>query len=350
MSSEINIVASADDNFAIGLAGTIKSVLSTLAPQCHVVLYVLDGGIADPNKTALLQHWNDPRLKVDWVRVDRRAVSNCKVSHHVSDATYYRLLAPTLLPSSLSRFIFLDADLLIRRNLDEMWQESMDGLPCLAVQDVGAPFFDSTVVLAEDPALRRILVHPQPIPNYVELGLSPDNPYFNAGVMVVDLEQWRREDMGQKTLQVLADNAEHVLFWDQYALNVVLSGRWRALNPLWNQNAYIFQVPQWLSSPFCTEECPDYAFDPWIVHFNSLKPWQAECTHPFADEFLRHLQGSKWDTSIERVSPVALRAESTDVPEAVSLPLQRRSFRRYPRKWSNSVRKRVNRLFGRRAA
>jgi lipopolysaccharide biosynthesis glycosyltransferase len=300
MCEAIHVVTSADDKFAIGLAGTFKSALAHLAHDQLIHLYVLDGGVTQANQAALVQHWNDRRLSVDWIRVDRCVVSKFITGDHMSDATYYRLLAPEVLPADLKRFIFLDADLLIRHDLNEMWQVGMDGMPCLAVQDIGAPYIDSAVALAAAPEGRLILVNERPIPNYRKLGLSPTRPYFNGGVMVVDLEMWRREHLGRRMLKVLAENAEHVTYWDQYALNTVLSGRWKALSPLWNQNSYIFRERRWLSTRFCRRECPQYANDPWIVHFNWRKPWEIGGEHPFGAEFLRHLENSPWQVSLDQ--------------------------------------------------
>jgi lipopolysaccharide biosynthesis glycosyltransferase len=141
-------------------------------------------------------------------------------------------------------------------------------------------------------------------------------------------------------MRVLGEHREHVTYWDQYALNVVLSGRWRPLDPRWNQNAYVFRVPQWLETKFCRVECPSYADDPWIVHYNWLKPWQAECQHPFADEFLVHLAGSPWQVTFDRrqgVSPASIAGGDQHIAAS------RRGVLR-------GVRQRIHRFFGRRAA
>ena len=330
MSSEITVVTSADDKFAVGLAGTIKSALNCLSPRQRLNLFVLDGGIADANRGALEEHWSDSRLSLHWVPVDRRSVASFVISDHVSDATYYRLLAPDLLPPAVTKFIFLDADLLIRRDLATLWDEPLNDLPCLAVQDLGAPFVDSRIALGPEPIDRGAIVIEQPIPNYEMLGLSPKKPYFNGGVMVIDLVRWRDENIAGQMLEVLTAHREHVQFWDQYALNVVLSGRWRQLSPLWNQNAIVYRYPGWRESGFCTREYPTYLTDPWIVHFNWLKPWQQECMHPFADDFLQHLAGSQWQMSIDRQHippPVTNRANSgPNRMKAFSRRL-RRSFR-----------------------
>lgn len=303
MTTEIVAVTSADDKFSVGLAGTLSSALQSLRKETRLKLYVLDGGITVRNRDALEQHWNDSRLKVEWISVDRRAVSNFVVSDHVTDATYYRLLAPELLPSDVDKFIYLDADMLVVRDLTTLWNEPLKNSACLAVQDAGAPFIDSDIALADRENARRYCANLRPIPNYAALGLSPVSPYFNGGLLVVNLKLWRQDRLAHEMLRVLRDNAKHVTYWDQYALNVVLNGRWNLLDPRWNQNSYILKLPGWQETMFTHSEYWRYVRDPWIVHFNWIKPWQAGCEHPYGQLFRSKLRGSPWEVP-EPVAPV----------------------------------------------
>jgi lipopolysaccharide biosynthesis glycosyltransferase len=345
---DIAVVMSADARFAIGLAGTFKSLLAQCRWPGAIRLFVLDGGLSAADRSALIDHWKDDRLSVEWITIDRHEVSDFVVTGHVSDATYYRLLAPALLPEAISKFIYLDADMLVRRDITHLWQEPLGDQPCLAVQDPGAPFVDSAIALAANPTACKHIVNQRPIPNYGGLGLVPTAAYFNGGLMVVNLELWRREQLAVQMMDVLNRHREHVTYWDQYALNVVLSGRWRALDPRWNQNALVLRLPGWDTTIFAKDEYERYARDPWIVHFNWLKPWQAECLHPYADTFLTHLAGSLWETSLVRVSPPPRSAHRPP------RPLPRRSkikkARDYVRTNLRKLRHGVLSLLGRRAA
>jgi hypothetical protein len=53
-------------------------------------------------------------------------------------------------------------------------------------------------------------VHPA-IPNYRELGMLPSDPYSNSGVLVMDLQQWRADDITRSTLEILDRHRRHVL-------------------------------------------------------------------------------------------------------------------------------------------
>jgi lipopolysaccharide biosynthesis glycosyltransferase len=202
---------------------------------------------------------------------------------------------PALLPSDVKRAIYIDADTMVRRDLGELWDEPQEGHAVLAVQDLVAPVFDATIALHTWERSRRHMCTPTPIPNYRELGLPPDGKYFNGGMLVVDLAMWRRERLAEKMFRCLREHREHVVWWDQYALNVVLAGRWRALDSRWNQGAHVFVYPGWNESPLDQDDFEKLRNDPWLVHFCSpSKPWQYFCPHPYAREFRECLLETDW--------------------------------------------------------
>jgi lipopolysaccharide biosynthesis glycosyltransferase len=88
-----------------------------------------------------------------------------------------------------------------------------------------------------------------------------------------------------------------VLWWDQYALNVVLAGRWRSLDHRWNQGAHIYAYPSAAASPLDAATFARVHNDPWIVHFCSpTKPWHYFCRHPYTADFRRCLRRTAWQS------------------------------------------------------
>ena len=292
---DVVVVSAADDGYAMPLAVTIRSALSCFDPSRRMTLFVLDGGLSDETKLRLLRSWNDSRLTVHWVRPDMSQVRDLLVSHHVNVVTYLRILMPFVLPETTTRAIYLDADLIVRRDLGALWDEEQGGYAALAVQDVSAPCFDAPLALPTFERCREHLTAFTPIANYRELGLAADDLYLNGGLLVVDLVQWRRERFAEQMLQCLRTHEQHVLWWDQYALNVVLARRWRPLDPRWNQGAHVFAYPNWRKSPYDRDTLRQLKKTPWIVHFCSPdKPWNYFCRHPFTREFRRCLRQTDW--------------------------------------------------------
>ena len=90
--------------------------------------------------------------------------------------------------------------------------------------------------------------------------------YFNAGVLLIDLDRWRKERISEKALEYLAQHLQSP-YADQDALNFACDGLWKRLDPRWN-----FQ-------PFYEKRKiadMDSKERPGIVHFvTQAKPWNA---------------------------------------------------------------------------
>jgi lipopolysaccharide biosynthesis glycosyltransferase len=260
-------------------------------------LYVLDGGLSEANRARLLWSWIDPRLSVEWLRPDMNQVRDLFVSDQVNAVTYLRVLMPDVLPDHVTRAIYLDADMLIRRDLGALWDEEQGDHAALAVPCVAAPYIDAAASMPRFEQCRAHLAAVTPVVNYRELGLPADGLYLNGGMLVADIARWRREKYSETMLKCLRDHRQHILWWDQYALNIVLARSWRALDYRWNQGAHLFVYPNWSESPFDRETYSRLRTDPWIVHFCSpSKPWHYFCRHPFRREFIRCLDRTHWQS------------------------------------------------------
>src|SRR5262249_4150553 len=149
-----------------------------------------------------------PNISVDWLKVDLEAIGDMPVSEHISLSTYSRILLAELLPAEIDRAIYLDADTIAVRNLEELWSHDLEGLYCGAAQDAFLPVLDPEQTFSHPlHSMTMRGVDPRPICNYRELGLVPTAPYFNAGIMLVNVERWRRECVARRAFACLRDNA-----------------------------------------------------------------------------------------------------------------------------------------------
>jgi lipopolysaccharide biosynthesis glycosyltransferase len=191
--------------------------------------------------------------------------------------------------------IYLDADLTVLGDLARLWQCDLAGRLCLAAQDCAAPYMDSAQVLPNYHSCAEYLGAARPVPNFRELGLAADAPYFNAGVLLVNLAAWREADLARQLLACLQQHAQHVRWWDQYAMNVVLAGQWGPLDIRWNQGSHAFAYPNWQQSPFDRTTFHQLRDDPYIVHFTTRhKPWRASCRHPLRKDFFQVVDRTDW--------------------------------------------------------
>ena len=213
-------------------------------------------------------------VHVTFASIESRLPPGLKVWESVTVAVYYRLLLAELLPLKLDRVIYLDCDLVVRASLRQLWSLPLGGHVLGAVPDPGF--------------LGR-----------AKLGMSHTEPYFNSGVMLIDLQHWRRHGIGEAAIEFAAQHPERLSFGDQCTLNWTVRGRWLAIDQKWNM-----QGPS-----FGRLAADGFRFRPagrelrrqtCIVHFTAAshpaegKPWFYMCTHPLRHEYLSYLKRTPW--------------------------------------------------------
>lgn len=289
------VLVAADENYVRPLAVTLLSAAQTLRAGSQLRVIVLDGGIEASSWVGLCETLVDYQVSLESIRPDPSLFEDLGISHHISRTAYFRLMAGQLLPPEIERVIYLDSDTLVREDLNQLWELEMGDDYCLAAVDIACPFVDASAQLRTARRALPWLAAFTPVPNWRQLGLKQESSYFNSGVMVLNLDRWRREKIHRKLLSCLRDNQTHVWCWDQYALNVVFAGQWGRLESRWNQGAHVFEYPTERSVPIPTDEFVTMRDRPAIIHFTTeYKPWDFESTHPLRERFFDLLDETAW--------------------------------------------------------
>ena len=119
-------------------------------------------------------------------------------------ATFYRFLIPYIFSSEIDKVIYLDSDLIVNLDIAELWRIELDGRPIAGV---------SEHMLGSDP---RWFV-------MCRDGLVKLEDYFNAGVIVMDLNVFRAEEQRLLNgIKFIAANPQYN-FFDQDVLNYCFS-------------------------------------------------------------------------------------------------------------------------------
>lgn len=280
-SQPLTIVCAADDKYSMPLTVTLRSVITNLKSYRKVVVFVIDGGIHQANKRKILNSLTTEQvdLEIHWAPARADLLEKMKVSGHVTIATYFRLLIPNLLPDSFNKVIYLDSDLIINEDLGKLWDADLGDHHLLAVQDSSVPLVSS----------------PEGLANYQELGIPANFKYFNGGVLVINLDKWRTENVSLKVIEYLKKNKEHVRWWDQDGLNAILAGKWGELDTHWN----IMLLPHLYSGasedPHKENLYNGIVTSPCIIHFaSSSKPWSYTYKFPAKNLFFKYLDQTVW--------------------------------------------------------
>ncbi|BDA67007.1 glycosyl transferase family 8 [Rivularia sp. IAM M-261] len=279
MDNSIVLVCAADDNYSMPLAATTRSVVASMRNPQNLSLYIVDGGISKVNKERIIQNLKSEQVKVTWIKAHRSQFKNMQISSTVTIAAYYRLLIPAILPTNIEKAIYIDSDVIVRSDIEVLWQQDIKDNYLLAVQDMGAPLVSS----------------PRGLVNYQELGIPADCKYLNSGVLVLNLKKWRQDNTSLEVIKYLNDYKQYVRWFDQDGLNAILAGKWGELDARWNQMPYLFRFGSWQESPFSEEEYNNLLNHPYIIHYSTReKPWNDNCNHPQKELFYEYLDNSIW--------------------------------------------------------
>lgn len=280
LDQSIILVCSADENYAMPLTVVVYSALANLKnKQQTITLYILDGGIQRSTRQKVERSLNSEQLAIHWIKPDVSRLKHLPVTRYLTIAAYFRLLIPQFLPPSISKAIYLDCDMIVQEDLEELWKIDIGENYVLAVPDDNQLTFSMAVGLR----------------NYQELGLDPNHRYFNSGLLVINLTKWREDDIGNHVIQYSEQNHEYVCDADQDGLNVVLAGKWGELDPRWNQMPRIYTQSSWRDSPYDEATFNSFRDQPYIIHYtNAPKPWRKGCTHPATHLFLHYLDQTAW--------------------------------------------------------
>lgn len=256
------LACSTNPNYVLGTAVAIRSALEHLPPDQPVRVYVLDYRLTDELREALLRSWHDDHIEVRFLPPDVSRVNGLKLTQGMQPEVYFRLLLPDLVPDE-RRVLYLDSDMLVLGDITPVWTTDMKGMPIAAVRDC----LLSTTLAA--------------IPHAAELGLDLHAAYFSSGLLLMDLDTWRAQNLAERTIAFIAAHPEAIRWWDQDGLNAVLNGRWTMLDDTWNVYAETAILYGWEPPPTLQPFVQSLIARQRVVHFATrYKPWKSACPHP----------------------------------------------------------------------
>jgi lipopolysaccharide biosynthesis glycosyltransferase len=219
-------------------------------------------------------------------------------AHYTID-TYTRLWVQEFFPPGTGRVLYLDADIVVAGDIAPLWSTDLGG------------------------ALMGVVDIPGSDRGATRLAMRLEDGYFNAGVMLIDLPQWRETKAAEAVLAYVRANPERVLY-DQDALNACFHARRKPLDYKWNVIRPFYRETPALPLP--RAEIEAVRRDAVIIHFNGgSKPWSYFCDHPRRAEYGKYLRMTEWRgfvpadrTPLNRVR----KALSSLLPGAVKAPLK----------------------------
>jgi lipopolysaccharide biosynthesis glycosyltransferase len=231
MAKSVHVILASDAATAAGLAVAGYSAIKRTSRP--VTLWVVQKGL-DPETIRFLRaFWRDAE-NVQFLTM--QSLPWWWAPPTLPILTWARIQVAELLPSSVSRCIYLDTDTLVGRDLSELFDIPLCGNPvAMALNDIVTPEATAYVKSA---------------------GMDPDR-WYNVGVMLIDLDAWRRESAMKGMLKCKQSMPTRLWFADQDLINKHFLGRILTLDLSWNRRDWAHDL------------------DGQILHFaGEPKPWE----------------------------------------------------------------------------
>ncbi|MGN1408340.1 glycosyltransferase [Lactobacillus sp.] len=205
-----------DGTYSSRVAVAMLSVMrKTKSPICFHIL--LDESVDEVNRRRLAQVARENGATIEFHLINNQKIEENVTAFYTkvySVAAMYRLFIPQIL-SRKNRVIYLDADVLVNRDITELWKNKLDNNAIGAVVDSGQ------------------LAH-RYVTTFVRKGFGTRNEYFNSGVLLMNLEKIRKEgDLWNRFIEYAQKDIQSDLV-DQDALNYIFHNDVLYLDEKWN--------------------------------------------------------------------------------------------------------------------
>lgn len=270
--NKINIVFSIDGNYAKHCAATLCSILLNSKRGNQFNIFILDGGISQKIKMKFEKLKRIRNFTLNYISIDNKYFKDLPLNRsYISIATYYRLLLPEVLPKDIDKVIYLDSDIIVEKDIAELWNYDISNKYAAVVEDEGSIY------------------------QVQRMHLPAKNSYFNAGVCMFNIKKLREFDFQKTWKEYFENNKEIITLQDQDILNGVFNGNCLFVPLQWNTNGRLYTKHNLMEHNYTYEEAVYAAHQPAIIHYTDVnKPWNRLCTHPLKSEYLKYLRLTPW--------------------------------------------------------
>ncbi len=277
----MNIVYASNDGYARHLGTSLYSLLDRNQLEQEIVIYLLSVGMSLENQE---------KLRTIASRFDRRLevieMGNLKerFPYEIDTGGFDisamgRLFVGTVLPDTVERVLYLDCDTVVLSSLRGLWNTDLG-------KNVMGAVMEPTIY----PSIKE------------QIGLKPEDAYFNSGVLFIDVKKWREQKAEIQLLEFYKKLGGATFACDQDTLNGALKGKIKPLSPRYNfftnyryfhYSDLVFQSPAYKIVP--KEVFQRAKKHPAIIHFmGDERPWKAGNRNHYRRAYERYLEKTPW--------------------------------------------------------
>ena len=251
----IPIVFNVDENYIPHLSVVVKSIILHNNPDNQYNLYIMYTDLKQLSMDRIMSLSTD-NVIIKFIDIKKMA-SGIKFEskiEHISVATFYRLLIPKTF-EEYSKVIYIDCDLVVLKDLAILYDIDLDTNLIGACRQINS--YSKNKKIKDTLGIEGI-------------------EYFNAGVLLMNLEQFRAERITEKIIDLVNSESDNFPTGDQDYLNYVCNKRVTYLDEKWNCFGTLYDMVKTAKnlSPDYIELFYRSIDHPYIVHYiTEKKPW-----------------------------------------------------------------------------
>lgn len=209
----MNIVYASNEAYVRHMAASMVSLLEKNQGARQLTIYVLSIGITEESRKKLSGMVEQYGRRLCFIELsDIRRKFEFDVDTRGFDISAMgRLFVGRLLPQKVIRVLYLDCDTIVTGPLGKLWNQDLQGKILGAVME---------------PTIYQAVRS--------DIGLGEGEPYFNSGVLLIDLKRWRDARAEQKLLDFYRSKDGSLFACDQDTINGGLKGEILSLSPRYN--------------------------------------------------------------------------------------------------------------------
>ena len=288
----MDIVCCLDKDYLMPLGVMIYSLCENNKNE-DITFHIVHNNLTSLEENSLRKTTNKYDKRIFFYTINYSDLSNITIGNReqqkLSISTYFRLFIGDILPKHVKKIIYLDGDIIVCDNLRELWNIDIEDKALAGVPDDNLFYGDIKLT-------------------YNRLKYAPNLGYFNAGVLLINLQYWREHNVIDNFLRLIESKVIFI-HHDQDILNYTFREQKIFIPLKYNLMSGFLLEPQYRKISWeYNEEIEQSAKEPVIIHYTGIKPWYKECDHPYKKEFLKYKALTEWkDTPLKKSYKIKIK-------------------------------------------
>ena len=238
----MNILIASDKNYL----EFYETMLFSLSRCVHekINVYFLNYIISDNDIESFTNSIQRYGIDISVIKISMNDFAGFPVREGITQETYLRLLSQYVLPDDLERILYLDADMIIRKDISDFYYHDFEGNCFIGCED-----------RANDTDLGQRIKK--------KIGLPESHVYINAGVLLMNLDLLRTIITRQELVEKCNEYRDRLSYFDQDLINLIFRDKIKYAD----SSKYNCQLD--INGDLPVKSIDDV----YILHYAGKKPW-----------------------------------------------------------------------------